>query len=129
MEDKADLNGDMGRQWLALYSVRYEDGYPILADSLKYSYEDDKLPSGYETGIHEFGSVSACNLNKKAYLFNSSAPSIYVHYKTEEKTVTELSTVGSMFSTGSVVLGGEVGMVIGALLATLVMRRRRKASL
>ncbi|MBO6108516.1 MAG: hypothetical protein J6P16_03820 [Eubacterium sp.] len=129
MEDKADLNGDIGRQWLALYSVRYEDGYPILADSLKYSYQDDKLPSGYETGIHEFGSVSACNLNKKAYLFNSSAPSIYVHYKTEEKTVTELSTAGSMFSTGSVVLGGGVGMVIGALLATLVMRRRRKASL
>ncbi|MBQ7745181.1 MAG: hypothetical protein IJT85_06375, partial [Ruminococcus sp.] len=35
LKDRNDLNGDVGQQWLSLYSVKYENGMPILADSLK----------------------------------------------------------------------------------------------
>ena len=57
-----DMNGDVGKQWLALYSVKYKYGRPILADSLMVQKGSDKLPNGYETGIHRFGEGAAFNL-------------------------------------------------------------------
>ena len=125
MRDLADLNGDIGRQWLALYAVKYTHGMPILADSLKYTKNNDSIIDGYTTGIHEFGSKAAANLNKKAYLFPDNPPTIKVFYKTADKTVSQTTKAGSVFSPGSLALGGGVGMVIGALLAVLIMRRKR----
>ena len=131
MGDKADLNGDIGRQWLALYTVKYKYGKPILADSLLYKKNDGKLPDGYVTGIHEFNPLTdktqspACNLNKKSYLFAGDPPSIYVYYKTESESVSDLAKAGSIFSVGSLALGGGCGIIIGALFMGLIMRRRR----
>ena len=133
MEDKADLNGDIGRQWLALYSVKYEYGSPILADSLLYKKGDESVPEGYSVGIHEFGALdennvaSALNLNKKAYLFRDDPPSIKVFFKTESSNVKQLvgSKAGSIFSPGSLALGIGIGAVIGALIMGLIMRRRK----
>lgn len=133
MADKADLNGDIGRQWFALYAVKYEYGTPILADSLLYKKGDSKLPNGYETGIHEFNSFKdkstspACDLNKKSYLFADDAPSIYVYYKTETQSVHDMtgSKTGSIFSPNSLALGAGVGAILGALFMWLFMRKKR----
>ena len=133
MEDKADLNGDIGRQWLALYSVQYKYGRPILADSRLYKKGDESVPEGYSVGIHEFGALdennvaSVLNLNKKAYLFRDDPPSIKVFFKTEPSNVKQLvgSKAGSIFSPGSLALGIGIGAVIGALIMGLIMRRRK----
>ena len=128
MGDSNDLKGDIGKQWLALYSVKYEYGSPILADSLKYQKGDGSLPDGYSTGIHEFGSKPATNLNKTSYLFVDDAPAIKVYFK---KAVIEgaksLKSEGSIFSGGAgIALGGGVGLVVGALFGGLIVSRRKK---
>ena len=126
MKDRADLNGDIGRQWLALYWVKNKKQNPILADSLLYQLGGSGLPDGYKTGIHEFGSQSACNLNKKAYLFPDDPPSIKVFFKNADKNVTELMNTGSVMSYGYIALSGGCGVVIGAILMGLITSRKRK---
>ncbi|MEE3467102.1 MAG: hypothetical protein VZQ83_01550 [Eubacterium sp.] len=127
MKDRADLNGDIGREWLALYWIKSKNMKPILADSLLYRINDSGLPDGYSSGIHEFGSPTACNLNRKAYLFPDDPPSIKVFYKTGSDTVKQLmgSAAGSIFSPGSLALGVGIGMIVGALFMGLIMWRRR----
>ena len=125
MKDSADLKGDIGRQWLALYGIKFEQGKPILADSLKYVISQDGVPDGYSTGIHEFGSVAACDLNKKIYVFPDDPPSIRVFFKTDDKAVRQIQETGSMFSPGSMAFGAGIGIIVGGLLVGLIMRRRR----
>ena len=127
MKDRADLNGDIGREWLALYWIKSNNMKPILADSLLYRINDSGLPDGYSSGIHEFGSPTACNLNRKAYLFPDDPPSIKVFYKTGSDTVKQLmgSAAGSIFSPGSLAFGVGIGMIVGALFMGLIMWRRR----
>ena len=84
LKDSADLNGDIGRQWLALYYLKKKSGTPILADSLLYQKGGGDVPAGYSTGIHEFGSTVATNLNKIAYLFAKEPPTIRVYFKNAE---------------------------------------------
>ena len=128
MGDACDLCGDIGTQWLALYSVKYEYGSPILADSLKYQKGDGSLPDGYSTGIHEFGSKPAANLNKAAYLFVDDAPAIKVYFKRAKiDGAQSLKAEGSIFSGGAgIALGGGVGLVVGALFGGLIVSRRKK---
>ena len=136
-----DLNGDVGKQWLALYSVKYEFGFPILADSLKVVKGSDKLPSGYETGIHRFGEKPAFDLTSKYYCYNDDVKGTYVYFKHDkntvaaivmgaEKTATEKTildynagenTTGSFFSAGSLALGAGVGLLLGAGIAVLII--------
>lgn len=125
MKDSADLKGDIGRQWLALYGIKFEQGKPILANSLKYVISQDGVPDGYSTGIHEFGSVAACDLNKKIYVFPDDPPSIRVFFKTDDKMVRQIREAGSIFSPGSMAFGAGIGMIVGGLLVGLIMRRRR----
>ena len=146
-----DLNGDVGKQWLALYSVKYEYGSPILADSLMVQKGKSDLPKGYETGIHRFGEGAAFNLTSKYYCYNDTPKGTYVFFKNDEKTVealtmstdttiyktvsnskSEENTTGSMFSTGTVAISAVSGLLIGAALATIItvmiMKRKRKES-
>ena len=132
MEDKADLNGDIGRQWLALYTVKYEYGKPILADSFKVVKKSNSIPDGYKIGIHEFGTYNteldlapALDLNTPKYLFPDNPPSIKVYYKTEEKSKNELLATGSLFTPGAMAIGTGTGVILGALFMWLFMRRRR----
>jgi len=132
-----DLNGDVGKQWLALYTVKYEQGRPILADSLKFvtgtnGTKASALPAGYETGIHRFGEGSAFNLTSEFYCYKDKPNGTYVYFKNADKTVSEMTTrnsasiLGSLFSNGSLMIGTGVGAVLGAGAAVLVMTAARK---
>ena len=130
MGDHNDIKGDIGREWLSLYTVKNSEGFPILADSLLYKKDYKEVPSGYETGIHEFGSASACDLNKKAYIFPDNPPSIKVFFKNEipegkKKPKSSDNTTGSIFSTSSLAIGVGSGIVFGGLFAALALRRRK----
>ena len=121
-----DLNGYVGKQWLALYTARNDAETPILADSFKFA-NSEEIPAGYETGIHSFGSDAAENLNNTLYVWNSTAPKVYVYFKTEKAPA---STTGSSFTAGNVALSGAAGLAVGALATALgaTISKKKKGS-
>ena len=126
--DCADLNGDVGQQWLALYACWDNKAcQPILADSLKVVVDSTEIPAGYETGIHMFGSETAFNLNNKLYDWNQSAKSVFVYFKIDENApVKEAGTSGSAFSGGWIALAAVLGIGLGAVITAVSMTAVRK---
>ena len=132
----ADMNGDVGQQWLALYACKnYKEMQPILADSFNVVVGSSEIPAGYDNrGIHMFGSDSAFNLNNKLYDWNQSAKSVFVYFKVDETSpIGDASTSGSAFSTGIVAVVAIGGVALGALVTALAMtavnkRKSRKAT-
>ena len=123
----ADLNGDVGKQWLALYSVKKELMEPILASSLKAVVNNTQIPAGYMTGIHMFGSDVAFNLNSSLYDWNNSAPSVYVYFQTDDTIdATSASTTGANFTGGMLALVIGAGIAIGAAVTVLALKTARK---
>ena len=129
LKDRNDLNGDVGMQWLSLYSVKYENGMPILADSLKLKTGSGDAPEGYTTGIHRFGEQNAFNLTSKLYCYNDPNDGTYVYFKNDTATVKDLKATGSLFSGGFIALGTVAGVVIGVgltLLFTVASKKRKE---
>ena len=124
--DRSDLNGDVGQQWLALYSVKYENGLPILADSLKLKMGDGDAPKGYTTGIHMFGDTVPWNLTYPKYAYNDPYDGTYVYFKNDTATVKDQTAAGSLFSGGSLAIGAVLGLVVGGSLAFLLSFSTRK---
>ena len=121
--NSADLNGAVGKQWLALYAAKNEAEAPILADSLKAVAGSTEIPADYTTGIHAFGSDAAENLNNTLYVWNSSAKSVYVYFKTE---TSDSSTTGANFTGGTLALSAGGGLVLGAMLTAVGMSVSKK---
>ncbi|MBQ4261931.1 MAG: hypothetical protein II709_08625, partial [Ruminococcus sp.] len=126
LQDYADLNGDAGKEWLALYYNKDDSREPILADSLKAVTGTTSMPEGYTKGIHMFGSTAAANLTDSRYTYNDDLNGIYVYFKTE---ATSSADAASAFSGGTLALvgaGGAVaGAALGALAAGLVKRKKK----
>ena len=120
----ADMNGDVGAQWLALYAVKNELMNPILASSLKVVLGSEQIPAGYDTGMHMFGSDAAFNLNNLNFVFNNEAKSIYVYFKTDEEAP---SAAGTNFSAGTLAVTGGAGLILGAAIASCIgFSKKRK---
>ena len=132
LKDRNDLNGDVGKQWLSLYSVKYENGTPILADSLKVQWGGN-LPDGYTTGIHRFGEKSAFNLTSLYYCYNDPNKGTFVYYKTDNASVKEMTAAASVFSGGSIALGTVIGLIAGGALTAIIMtaagKKKKKTAL
>ena len=130
LKDRNDLNGDVGMQWLSLYSVKYVNGTPILADSLKVKMGKGDAPEGYTTGIHRFGEQNAFNLTSKLYCYNDPNDGTYVYFKNDTATVKDLSTTGSAFSGGSLALGTVIGLILGGVVTfavmTIIAKKKKK---
>ena len=128
MGDCADLNGDVGQQWLALYACKnYKEMQPILADSFKVVVGSTDLPATYDgRGIHMFGSSAAFNLNNKFYDWNQSAKSVFVYFKVDTSVTPEASTSGSLFGAGWVALIGVGCAGLGAAVTALAMKASAK---
>ncbi len=125
----ADLNGDVGKQWLALYTVKNEAENPILASSLKVVTGSTELPAGYGTGIHAFGSETAFNLNNTLYIWNSSAKTVFVYFQRD--VAASVSEAGTAFSSGVAAITGVAGLAIGAAAAVIIVKladRKKKAA-
>ena len=130
LKDRNDLNGDVGMQWLSLYSVKYENGMPILADSLKVKMGKGDIPEGYTTGIHRFGEQNAFNLTSKLYCYNDPNDGTYVYFKNDTATVKDFSTTGSAFSGGTLALGAVIGLILGGVVTfavmTIIAKKKKK---
>ena len=120
----ADMNGCVGKQWMALYVNKNELMNPILASSLKAVVGSSEIPSGYTKGIHMFGSDAAFNLNSNLYDWNNSAKSVFVYFKTDDGAA---AAAGSNFSGGALALTGGAGLAAGAVAVALgITAARRK---
>ena len=125
---KADMNGDVGKQWLALYSVKNEMMKPIIASSLLAVVGEASVPAGYSTGIHMFGSDAAFNLNSPLYDWNQEATKAFVYFNVDENVT---ANTGTNFTGGTIALTGGAGLAIGAISTALGMTvtgKKKKAS-
>jgi len=122
LQDRSDLNGDVGKQWLALYSVKYKNGMPILADSLMVQTGKTDLPEGYTTGIHRFGEKAAFNLTSEYYCYTDAPKGTYVFFKHDDASVKDLTATGSSFSGGFIALGAVLGVIAGTGVTLLIVK-------
>jgi hypothetical protein len=125
----ADLNGDAGKEWLALYCAQQDGGDPILADSLTVVTGSTSIPEGYTKGIHMFGSNAAANLTDSRYTYNDDLNGLYLYFKTDSAAAA--AGTASAFSRGSYALVGGSSLVIGAALGaalTLLIKRKKSAA-
>ena len=84
--DIADLNADMGQEWIALYAVKSENkGNPILADSLKLQYGSSKKPEGCTKALHLFTYTSAVDLGDTAWAYNNGKKGVYFFWDEDTK--------------------------------------------
>ena len=84
LKNYGDLNGDVGRQWVALYTTKDKNaGNPLT--ELKVQYEDSSLPDETYTALSMFGESSAQNLTNKTsgYTYADGKSGIYLFYKTD----------------------------------------------
>ena len=126
LNNYADLNGDAGKEWLALYCAQQDGGEPILAGSLKVVTGTASIPEGYTKGIHMFGSNAAANLTDSRYTYNDDLNGIYVYFMTEEASSAD---AGSVFSGGALALVGTGGALAGSALGALavnIVKRKKK---
>jgi hypothetical protein len=125
MSDFADLNGDVGKGWLALYASTNDAKEPILASSLKVVTGTSSTPDGYTTGIHEFGSDTAANLTDPRYCYNDKANGVYAYFKREVGAPVTASAIAriNVSAVGGLCL--VAGTALGAGGMYLFGKRRR----
>ena len=120
-KDYGDVNGDVAKQWLALYTVKNMSlGNPIVADSFRVVVGTTEVPEKYDASIHMFGEKSAANMTNSVYTYNDSNNGIYVYYKTDADANPGSKDTGSVFSTGYVMIAGGIGLIIGAVLGLVI---------
>lgn len=120
--DAADLNADVGKQWLALYTVKNSaESNPILANSLTYQTGSNKMPTNCDSQLHFFCYTHAANIADKAYAFDDKLGGIYLFWKTDNKAFT-----ASTFSSGYIALSAVGGLVAGILGTTAFLSPKKK---
>ena len=124
--DIADLNADMGQEWVAMYTVKSQDkGYPVLADSLTLQYGSDKMPDGCTKELHLFTYTNAVDLGDTAWAFNNAKEGVYFFWD-EDTQAFPAGGTASAFSGGHLALAGLGGLLVGALGAAFVLKPRKK---
>ena len=120
--DFGDLNGDVGRQWVALYTTTDKAaGDPITTDFV-VQYNNTNIPND-TVALSMFGESVAQNLtNKKlGYTYADGKSGIYLFYGTDTSIF-----AGSVFSNGVYALCGAGALVICAVAITLIVKASKK---
>ena len=137
--DTADLNADVGKQWLAMYVNRSAGkGNPILADTIKLQTgkDSEKTPADCNGCLHMFTYTNPVKIDDEAYCYRSDKEGMYLFWKGDEtafakSTATGTNTSGetqtaSAFNGGFLALAGIGGLIIGILGATIVLLPKLK---
>ena len=123
--DVADLNADMGQEWLALYTVKSSNkGDPVLADSLTLQYGKKDMPKGCKKAMHLFTYTNAVDLGDTAWAFNNKKKGVYFFW--DEDVGAFAPKTASSFTAGNLAMAGIGGLILGIAGATLVMKKRRR---
>ena len=103
LKDFGDLNGDVGRQWVALYTTKDKAaGNPVTAD-FKVQYENSTIPDD-RTPLSMFCEDSAQNITDKraGFTFADNKNGIYMFFGTDANAYA-----------GSVITGGRYALIGG----------------
>ena len=123
--DVADLNCDMGQEWVALYTVKSENkGNPVYADSLTLQYGKKDMPKGCSQSLHLFTYKNAVDLGDTAWAYNNGKKGVYFFWDADENAFAE--DTASTFTGGQMALAGIGGLILGIAGATLVLGRKRR---
>ena len=141
--DAADINADVGKQWLALYVNRSETkGSPILADTLllrtgkeeiekakaagkstdKVELEAAKMPAGYSGCLHMFMEENPVMIDNEAYSYRSDNEGMYLYWKGD----TAAFTASSFGTGGTIAVSAVGGLIVGIAGATAVLLPKKK---
>ncbi len=121
LKDFGDINGDVGRQWVALYTTKDKAaGYPILADML-VRYENSNIPEDKTAALSMFGENYAQNLTNEnaGYTYDDDKDGIYMFYSCDSSAFS-----ASVISYGIAALAG--GCVAAAAAAVFFTIRKKK---
>ena len=78
--DAADINADVGREWLAMYVNRSPaKGNPILASTLTIVTGTKDQPANLDGCLHFFGSSAPAMLDDTAYCYRSDNNGMYMY--------------------------------------------------
>ena len=135
--DAADLNADIGTQWLAMYVNRSTaKGDPIIADSLtlrtgvqekkngKEATEAAKKPDGYTGALHMFGFENAQKLDDTQFCYREDNEGMYLYWKGDADAFP--AATASAFNGGYMALTGIGGLALGIAGTALFTGRKRK---
>ena len=123
LEDYGDLNGDVGRQWVALYTTKDKTAGNPVTTEFKVQYDNTNLPSEECTALSMFDENVAQNLtNEQAgYTYDDDKDGIYLFFNTDKNAF-----AASVFTEGTYVLIGVVSLVVIGLVVFLIIRNGRK---
>ena len=122
LEDYGDLNGDVGKEWVALYTTTDKAaGDPITAKFL-VQYENTNIPND-TVALSMFGESVAQNLtNKKSgYTYADDKNGIYLFYGTDTSIF-----AGSVFTNGTYILCGVCITVLCCVATFFIGRKTEK---
>ena len=125
--DAADINADVGREWLALYVNRAgEKGQPILASTfvIQKGKKGSEAPANHDGALHLFGYSNAMKLDDTAYSYRDDNDGLYLFWQTDPTAY--VKATASAFNGGTLALAGIGGLALGILGTTLVMLPKRK---
>ena len=125
--DAADINADVGKQWLALYVNRSSaKGNPILADSLKLVKGTAAHPEGYTKWLHMFGAPNALKIDDEQYCYRSDNNGMYLYWKDDENAFADANKTASAFGAGYTALSGAGGLALGIAGTAIFTGKKKK---
>ena len=125
--DAADINADVGKQWLAMYVNRsQEKGSPILADSLTIQMKSADMPSDCNGCLHMFTFENPVKIDDTAYSYRDDNGGMYLFWKGDENAFADASATASAFNAGYMALTGIGGLALGIAGTALFAGRKKK---
>ena len=125
--EAADINADVGKQWLALYVNRSSaKGDPIIADSLKLEKGTAEHPEGYTKWLHMFGAPNALKIDDEQYCYRSDNNGMYLYWQGDENAFAEPGATASAFGAGYTALSGVGGLALGIAGTAIFTGRKKK---
>ena len=117
LDDYGDINGDVGRQWVALYTTKDKAAGDPITTEFMIQYGDSSLPNESCTVLSMFGEDSVQNLtNEQAgYTYDDDKGGIYLFFNTDKNAF-----AGSVFSNGTYILVSAAAAVVVGLAAFIV---------
>ena len=124
LNDLGDLNGDVGRQWVALYTTKDKAAGDPITTNFIVQYKNTNIPDD-RSPLSIFCESVAQNLTneKSGYTYADSMGGIYLFYGMDENAF-----AGSAISTGIYALIGGVTTVVVAVASFFVGRSVERKS-
>ncbi len=111
--DNGDLNGDVGKQWVALYTTKDSAAGNPITVNFRVQYNNTKIPDDrIPLSIFCESTVQNLTNEKSGYTYSDGKNGIYLFYSAEESAF-----AGSVISDGGyyVLVGGGCAIVAAAI--------------